>query len=347
MKPFYKFKLALTLFLLALVLLSGCNLNLPGSSSPAAPRPQVQSTLVFPTLVPTVAPTTPPKPGRVILVTPPDTSPQTVQDAQKALSDLAGPAGLSLSTVQALQPGDLTPEVKMVFYTSIPPNLAQVVAAAPAVQFAAVSPVDISTVPNFNVIRLQPERRTFIGGLVAILSVNDWRVVGLLPTQDPPASALEESFRNGAQYFCGICNAYYAPAAHFPLVRHTDSTSFQAAVDDASKTIVYGIYVAPEISTPEMLKSLAAQKYILVGGVAPPQEAQARWAATVREDVVSPMKTLWPDMLAGKGGKVVPSIVVMQDINPAYLSTGKKDMVETVIEKINRGQVGAMTPPLQ
>ena len=96
-----------------------------------------------------------------------------------------------------------------------------------------------------------------------------------------------------------------------------------------------------------MLKSLASQKYILIGGVTPPAEAQARWAATVREDVVSPMRSLWPDMLAGKGGKVVPSVVVLQDVNPAFLGTGRKDMIESVIEKVNKGEISPLTPPLQ
>jgi hypothetical protein len=346
MKPLTKSNPLSIVLLLGLILLTGC--NLPGSGSPTGPTtPPPQPTITFPTIAPTVAPTATAIPGRVILVTPPETSPQTAMEVQKALSELAAPAGISLVTVQALQPNEVTPDVKMVFYTSIPANLPQVVAAAPATQFAAASPVDITPVPNFSVIRLQPERRAFIAGLVTILSADDWRSVGLLPIQDPPASALEDSFRNGGQYFCGICNAYFAPAARFPLVRHTDSANFQAAVSDAAKKIVYAVYVDPEISTPEMLNSLAGQKYILVGGVTPPQEVLPRWAATVREDIVSPMRTLWPEMLAGKGGKVVSSAIVLENINPGLFSTGKKDLVEKAIQEINQGLIGPLTPPMQ
>jgi len=346
MKPINRSNPFLTSLLLALFLLCGC--NLPGSAAiTPAPAPAAQSAVVSPTIPPTAAPTATDRPARVILVTPPDTNPQTAQQVQKALTTLAAPAGITLDTVQALQPAEVTPDVKMVFYTSIPPNLPQVVAAAPATQFAAVSPVDITPVPNFSVIRLQPERRTFIAGLVTILSANDWRSVGLLPVQDPSAPALEDSFRNGGQYFCGICNAYFAPAARFPLVRHTDSANFQVAVNDAVKTIVYSIYVAPEISTPEMLKSLADQKFTLVGGVTPADDIRPRWAATVREDVSAPMRGLWPDMLAGKGGKVVSSAVVVEDTNPALFSSGKKDMVQIAVDQINKNQLNPLTPPMQ
>jgi hypothetical protein len=345
MAHFMKIKPFFFTFLLLTVMFSAC--NLPGNPGPAAPTSQPQPTIVFPTVPPTQAPTPTLAPGRVILVTPPDTNPQTVQEAQKALTELAASANLKFSTVQALQPNEIGPDVKMVFYTSIPPNLPQVVSAAPATQFAAVSPVDITPVPNFNVIRQQAERRTFIAGLVSLLSADDWRALGLLPIQDPPASALEDAFRNGAQYFCGICTSYYGPAARFPLVRHTDAANFQAAVDDANQKVIYVIYVAPEISTPDMLKSLANQKFILVGGVAPPEEARPRWAATVRDDIVSPMRKLWPDMLAGKGGKVVPASILIEDTNPAFFSAGKKDLAESAIQKMDQDQLGPLTPPIQ
>ena len=340
-----KTKRSFLTLLLMVIALSAC--NMPGNLGPAAPTPLPKPTLIFPTLPPTLAPTPVTLPGRVVLVAPADTNPQTAQEAQKALTELSASANLKFSVVQTLQPNEVGPDVKMVFYTGIPPNLAQVVAAAPTTQFAAVSPVDITPVPNFNVIRLQPERRTFIAGLVTLVTASDWRSVGLMPTQDPPASALEDAFRNGAQYFCGICTAYYGPAARFPLVRRTDSTNFQAAVNDANKTLVYVVYVTPEISTPEMLKSLASQKFILVGGVTPPQEARPRWAATVRDDVVSPMRALWPDMLAGKGGRILPVSILLEDDNPAFFSTGKKNLVQSVIQKMDQGLINPLTPPLQ
>jgi hypothetical protein len=336
------------LFILLFILtLSAC--NLPGNTPPptSIPAPSLAAPSAPPTLPPAVLPSPTSPSGRVILVTPPETSAALAQEAQKALSELAQPAGLTLSTVQTLQPNEVTPEVKLVFYTSIPPNLPQVVAAAPNVQFAAVSPVDITPVPNFSVIRLQPEKRTFIAGLVSILSANDWRTLGLLPIQEPAASTLEDAFRNGAQYFCGICNSFLAPMTHFPLIRHTDVDNYQSVVTEANKSFIYVIYVAPEISSPEMLNALAAQKFILVGSDTPPDGARPRWAATVREDVITPMRSLWPDMLAQKGGKVVYASISIEDTNSAFFSEGKKDLVKNVIQEMDKGLISPLTPAMQ
>ena len=328
-----------------IVLLSSCNLP----STPPASRPT--SAAIKETSQPATPPTATPSPtaalNQVILVAPANTDAQLLGDAQKALTDLANASGLKLLTVQTLKPDEVTPGTKMVFYTSIPDNLPQVVAAAPAVQFVAVSPVDITPVPNFNVIRLRPEKRTFVAGMITSLVTPDWRVLALLPTQDPPASALEDAFRNGAQYFCGLCLPALLPAVRFPLIRHTDPANYQAALDDANKSIIYGIYLSPEVSSPDIINKLASQKFILVGSVSPPAEVHSRWAVTVREDVVTPMRTLWPDMLAGKGSKIVNSSIALTDINPDLFSLGKKDLATQAIQELDKDQLNPLTPVLK
>ncbi len=335
----------LLIFALLFISLTGC--NLPGSNAstaePSATIPALPSATALP--APTETPT--PQPQRVVLVTPPDTAPWLIQNVQPVLSELAASAGLMFDTVQNLSPEEITPATKMVFITGTPDYLPQLVAAGPQTQFAAVSPLEIQTVPNFNLIRLQPERQAFIAGTVTITIAGDWRALGLLPTGEPTASITEDAFRNGAQYFCGICNSYYAPIIRFPIIRHTDSVNYQAVVDEAHKNIVYAIYVAPEIATPDMLRALASQEYILVGGDTPPDDVKPRWAATIRQNPGTAIRALWPSMLAGQGGQVVPASISVEDSNTEFFSVGKQNLVQSVIEELDTGQIIPLTPALQ
>ncbi|MCE1253390.1 MAG: hypothetical protein LWX83_07565, partial [Anaerolineae bacterium] len=325
--------------------LTGC--NLPGMTTPTV-EPSTAPTLPpSPTALPLPTATPTPPPNHVILVTPPNTPNWLIQNVQPVLAELAGKDGLALDVVESLKPEDINSSTKMVFLTGLPEYLPQLVAAAPQTQFAAISPLEIQTVPNFNLIRLQPERQAFIAGTVVITVAGDWRALGLLPTDESSAGTLQDAFRNGAQYFCGICNSYYAPIVRFPIVRQTDSLNYQAVVDEAHKNIVYAIYVSPEIATPDMLRALASQQYILVGGDTPPDDVKSRWAATVRQNPAESIRTLWPGMLSGQGGQVVPASVSVEDANPQFFSVGKQNLVQSVIKELDAGQIAPLTPALQ
>ena len=314
------------------------------SSTPTPTTPPITLTAA-PTQAPAATPTV--SANHVVLVVPPNSDPQLAQDSEKTINELAAAAGMNVVKVQSLNPEELNPGIKLIFYTAIANNIPQVVAAGPEIQFAIISPVDINPVPNFNVIRLQTERRTFISGMVTILIADDWRSLALLPIQDPPYTTLAEAFTNGAQHYCGICNAFFNPAARFPFVRQVDANNYQAMVDDANKSIIYSIFVSPEVSTPEMISSLAAQKYILVGGETPPEDAKTFWAATVRENVSPPIRQLWPEMMNGQGGKIVNTSILLEDVNPNYLSTGKKALVLEAIQELENGLLLPLTPSMQ
>ena len=333
------------IFALLFISLTGC--SLPGSGTPAVEPSATVSALPTATALPAPTVTPTPQPQRVVLIAPADTAPWLVQNVQPVLSELAASAGLMFDTVQNMNPEEITPATKMVFIMGTPDYLPQLVAAGPQTQFAAISPLEIQTVPNFNLIRLQPERQAFIAGTVTITVAGDWRALGLLSTNEATSAITEDAFRNGAQYFCGICNSYYAPIVRFPIIRHTDSANYQAVVDEAHKNIVYAIYVDPEIATPDMLRALASQQYILVGGDTPPDDVKSRWAATIRQDPSTAVRTLWPSMLVGQGGQVVPASISVEDSNTQFFSVGKQNLIQSVIEELDSGQVIPLTPALQ
>lgn len=332
--------------LLALLIFSGCNANV-GASTPTLP-----STTDLPpadTITPVEQASSTPLPGKVILIAP-DMATAQAKSAQALMQELADASGLVLVVKPSLQVSDITPEWRIVFLLNMDDNLAIALASAPQVQFVVVSSYDIGLTPNLSVIRFQSESQAFLAGYLSILIASDWRAGALLPIDEPLGTTLEAAFMNGGQYFCGICNPYYAPLVRFPvstrLPANSDPDTWAAAVDQLNQYLVYVIYVDPQVSEPDLLASLAQQGYILVGGQTPPDNIRSKWAATITGDAVSPLHDIWDSLLAGQGGQVVNAGLLITDINPDLFSEGKQRLVNDLLEKLDAGLVYPGEVPL-
>jgi hypothetical protein len=128
--------------------------------------------------------------------------------------------------------------------------------------------------------------------------------LGLMP--DAPAQ-LQDAFINGGRYWCGRCIPLYPPVVSFPLVAvqpaATGAAGWQGAVTQQQKSVLEAIYLSPAAQSPELLKTLFAQKLVLLGTQAPAAEIRSRWVATLRFDPLPALQKLWPGLLAGKGAQ--------------------------------------------
>ncbi|MCJ7624446.1 MAG: hypothetical protein MUO76_13155 [Anaerolineaceae bacterium] len=318
------------------------------------PTKAEQETVIESDQTPQVEPTftaSPVAPSVVVLVIPQGINEQLAQHVQVVLAELASASGFSLEVKGSLQVAEITPEWKIVFLLAYEPALSDALVAAPQVQFVVISSMDLGMAPNLSVIREKPEYQTFTAGYLSLLIAPDWRAAGILPLDSPNSILIEETFLNGGHYFCGICNSHYSPVIRFPVVerlsQNSDTGAWQPLIDEMLKDIIYVAYVAPESSNPEMLAYLAEKGLVLLGGETPPDEVRHRWAATVLLDVVSPVRELWPDLLAGQGGKVVDSRVLITDINEEFFSPGRQMFFEQMKEKLESGQIYPFSVPLQ
>jgi hypothetical protein len=310
--------------------------------------PAVSATLPPPLATASPVPTTPP--GRVILVAPTGINLQNVNNVEALLKELVGPV-MAVNVVQGLTSGEITPEVKVVV-TLIPlENLPELIGAAPHVQFVTFSTVDLGAAPNLSVIRQQPERQAFIAGYLSVIITNDWRVTGFLPVEEPLGTIVNDAFVNGAAHYCGICNSRSAPIVKFPLTQrisiNSDPSGWQPVVEGLRPYDVKVIYVAPEVAHDDFLRLIAGQSFILTGGKKPPEDVLSRWAGTIREDILSPLKAIWPGVSAGQGGKTVNSVLELSDINRQFLSEGRQRMIEETIKGLEVGAIYPLSLPLQ
>lgn len=345
-------KLRWFVYLLALTgLLAACS----PSSQPQTAKP----TDTVPTMAQvepsaTTAPSPTPEQGRVVLVAPEGTD---AKPFQALLSELSGPSGWALDTRPAVQPGDLTPSVRVVVLAAAPANLNDLRNAAPQAQFVVVSDVDLPQANNLTVIRQRLENQAFIGGFISVLLSQDYRAAGLLPADGPLGDSLKEAYTNGGHYFCGVCAPGWPLAVYYPLPLTlpggSDGTAWQqtaANAFDNQKVEVY--YLTPEALKPELTGYLQGRTQFekavaLIGTMNPPDALKSQWAATIHFDLPAALRQAWPEIAAGKGGMAVDAPLLVDNVNPENLGEGRMRLVKELMEEINSGTVYPLTVPAQ
>jgi hypothetical protein len=296
---------------------------------------------------PTAAPSPTPAADRVVLAAPADADPLLAQDAEALLRELAASSGLEFERREQVAVNEITPDVKVLVFVSKPDNLGSLAAAAPQTQFVAFTDQDWNPVPNVTIIRLSETQAAFMAGYLAALTAPNFRVGVLAPSDKP---AIGQAFANGVSYFCGICSSQVFPLNAYPRVSSQPSGSpasaWQAGFGEINAAKINVLLVAKEAMAPELMAYLATQDIALIGIQAPPAEGLPRWVATVYADGVAPIREIWPDLLAGMGGKTVSAALKIADSQYVtvadglvWLSQGKLDLAMKTMGLLRAGQI--------
>lgn len=322
---------ALAGILLFSMLFSACQ------NAASSPTPEVIETLP-PTELPTPIPTD--AAGRVIVAAPIGVDEAQREFIQPIMQELSDGAGFALEVRTDIPTGVIAGNWKVVFLLEDLPNQDELAASAPATQFVAFDGVEIQPAPNVSYLRVNPAYRAFMAGYIGALVAPDWRVGGLLPADD---AALEDAFINGSRYWCGRCGQNAPPFAQFPIAQTMMSGSspmqWQTAVGELTKYNTEVLYVSPEATSPELLVSLAGLNLTFVGSQSPPDQVRDRWVATLSQDVPGTLRSMWPDLIAGVGGKTYHATLEVTDINEYYLSPGKVRLINETLTALTAGLI--------
>lgn len=345
--------LAIWILVLTVVLFAACNANPVPQTTPAVPT-QVDATQAQAEATNTPEPSPTPQPEKALLVAPEGSDSQAVR---AALAELSDQAGLVFETRAAVQPGEVTQEYRVVILLAAPENLNELVNAAPQAQFLLLAGGETSPAGNLSVIRQRPEDQTFLAGYIAVLLSNDWRAAGLLPADGPLGAELKNAYINGGRYFCGTCAPGWPLGVYYPqaveLSASSDGPTWQAAAADQfdnQKAEVF--FLTGEALKPEVIDYLAGREQfgkmlVLLGTQSPPDALREQWAATVRFDLVEPVKQVWPDLLAGEGGAVLDAALVLDEVNSQLLSQGRMRLIEELQAEMQAGRISPLSVPLE
>jgi hypothetical protein len=302
----------------------------PGTTS-AASQAAATATAPLPT------PTAMPEPPRALLITPEAMS-ASPSALHITLNDLAQASGLSLAEQTELSAGDLTDTTRVVIVISKDAGLAGLAADHPKIQFLAIDVPEVKPAENVSVIASsdQASQAAFLAGYIAALVSPEWRAAVVASTS-PEDAAARDSFLAGGHYLCGICNVPVKPY-FFPIAVETAAGDSQTAVATLTQAGVHTVYVAPSLATPEMLSALAAAGFDLVGTSAPTDDLKAHWVATIGANPADALKSLWPDLTAGKGNHQVNVPLTLTDISTA-VTPGKQRPIDQLIQDLAAGLV--------
>jgi len=339
----------LVFLLFTLVLLTACTLR--GNATPAP---------VVPTSIPTTtASPTPISKPLTILVLPADLPLAESDQYQKLVYDLTQANGMRFQVRNVLTPADMAfegPALKVVVALPPDPGLAALTAAAPGVQFLAVSIPGLAAASNLSSIGasgLPVDQQAFLAGYIAGIVAPEWRV-GILSQKDTPGGdAAVTAFGNGYHFYCGDCfNPNFSqPFSHglYPIIVRipTDApaSDYTGYANLLIQNFVKVAFLYPDIATPDLLSYMSQNGVLLISQKLPGEDVRPNWIASIQPDLISAVKGIFPDLVSGKGGQVAPTLLSLTDVNPDLLSDAKMRLVQNVLNGLQDGTIGTGVNP--
>lgn len=330
------------LFLLILAfVLAGCGRTTDLTpTNPAGATTEVVTPSI-PTDTPSPEPTQEPTalPGLVLIA-----GSETVDALiQAAVESLAAESGWTVETTPGLEAASLRPETKVILWLDDPAQARPLADAAPGVRVIAFTTQAAEASPNLTWIVFDPNQQAFAAGYLAMLVTGDWRAGGLLPAEIPQ---LTEAFLNGGRYLCGRCIPLYAPIVEFPVASNLPSGASAGEVQAAltalnQQNYLETVFVHPQISSAELLNQLVGLDYLYVGLQSPPDALKAQWVVTVALDLPAALRQAWPQ--GETPGAVYTVPLVLQDVNEDFLTEGKMNLFNQVLQDLQDGLISPLS----
>jgi len=159
------------------------------------------------------------------------------------------------------------------------------------------------------------------------------------------------AFANGFVYYCGSCRnpLFPQPAGIYPVVVRIPSDAkpgtYTAYADLLIHNVVKVAYVYPDVATSDLLSYMSQNNLLLIGQTLPGETVRPEWIASIHPDEIAAIKNIFPDLVAGNGGKVVPTPLVLADVNSSLLSAGKLRLAQAVLDGLQNGTIGTGLTP--
>ncbi len=342
-----KIRVAASKFLavmLATLFLVSCSTASPTTTVPAS----TQTTAIEETATETLAPSPSPTTARLeaVLLAPKGADEYQVELLKTAIASLALDSDLDFKTTATMTAADIDASTRVVVVLPPDPGLADLIKAAPQTQFVAIGFENLQPANNLSVIGPQgfrPDQQAFMAGYIAAILTNDFRT-GIITQAGVDNSTIQNAFTNGVRYFCGLCRPAFPPYVVYPQAAEiaTDG-GWQAAADTLLQDAVSTIYITPGSSSAELLNYLVESGANLIGGQTPPDALLSEWIATIMPDPSSGMSQIWPDLMAGKGGDIVPMPLRLANIDSALLNPARQRLVDATLNDLVNGYIEAGT----
>ena len=346
-----KTKPALIFILLTLVLLvSGCNQQLPTAT--LAPV-ETQVTEYVETVVEIVTETAIPTQSVQTLISSDIVLWAGAGSAHnevlsERLSAFAQANGYTFESHERIEPGQITPSVKVLVATVEAKQIEDLNQQIPGLKIVAVDANGLTPGwVNVHAVTSEggtPEQRAFLAGYALALTTTDFRVGAITQSGNDLGNRTRDSFVTGVRYFCGLCSARYMPVNYYPFTAEVTAPlnpeDWQAAVDSLLELAVTAMFVQPEISSLDLMTYLASKNITVIGveGQAG-LEAAGKVVGVLGSDLYASVLSAVSGLLAGEDiGSNTGSLELTQ-INRDLMSDGRHILFERIREDLLNGLI--------
>jgi len=265
------------------------------------------------------------------------------------MANLAQDSGLQFEVFQTLDAGKIDEAMRVIIYYRPEMDVAPLASAHPMTQFVAMTDMDLQPTANLTVLNSSSDSVLFAGGYLSMLIATDWRVVGLIPTDTNLGTGAAWAFFNGGGYFCGRCSPLSPPYAQFPLLINlpaaSNATDWELGYQAIESNRFNVAFVDGLISNPEVYIRLAERGLVLLGSGMPPAAVENIWAATVQQDMLGTIETIWPDLIIGKAAGKHNMMVTLTNVNSALLGDGKIQLFNEMADELFQGLISTSYQP--
>jgi hypothetical protein len=281
----------------------------------------------------------------VILVLPADMSADQSKAYQKAVYDLAQAQNYRYVVLNKLTKADLEPTLKIVVDLSPDADIAALAPEAPQTQFLAINLPGIKPGGNISILGGETtslDKVGFMAGYIGALITQDYHTGLLYRKGSPDADTLLNGMRAGQQYYCGLCNPYAGPFEPYPLAQEIPEDAkpaeYGAYADLLIRKKVDTMFIQPGVDVPELLQYLQTVGVLMIGTQTPTKTVNG-WVVSLQPNYLEAMKTAFPDLVAGQGGKSFPAPLSLNDANTDLFSVGKQANTQKVLNDVLGGFV--------
>ncbi len=186
------------------------------------------------------------------------------------------------------------------------------------------------------------DQLSFLAGYTLALGIPDFRVGVLSQAGTPEGQMTRDAFVTGARFHCGLCNARFAPVEYYPFTAEiTDPANpadWQAAADALLAKAVTGIFLQPELSTPELIAYLNSKNITMIGIEGQPHLESIQKLLGVLSGGID-LEPALGQLLLGESVGVVKAGIELKQINRDLFSDGRLILFERIKQDLLDGYI--------
>jgi len=268
-----------------------------------------------------------------------------IEQLKNELSAYTDANGHSFALTNSLSATQLSTNVRVVVSIASPSEVQSLASVLPQVQFLALNAPDLNPTENLSLVvtaEASRDQLSFLAGYTLALGIPDFRVGVLSQAGTPEGQTTRDAFVTGARFHCGLCNSRYAPVEYYPFTAEvTDPANpadWQAAADALLAKAVSGIFVQPELSSPELIAYLNSKNITLIGIEGQPNLETAQRLLGVLSGGID-LEPALGRLLLGESVGVVKAGIELTQVNRDFFSDGRMILFERIKQDLLDGYI--------